>query len=99
MDQLIPGPAAPVEAFRDRRLDRLPWPAPRQPKRWGAPRKEGDRLPNPEAMIEDTTTYPAELPTMDFPKGARPRHPRGAEGSRRRRPPGARRPYSPPGPS
>ena len=27
----------------------------------GAPRKKGDRLPNPKAMIEDTATYPAEL--------------------------------------
>jgi hypothetical protein len=46
-------------------------PAPRQPKQRGASRKKGDRLPNPKAMIEDTTTYPAELLTIDFPKGAR----------------------------
>jgi hypothetical protein len=46
-------------------------PALRQPKQRGASRKKGDRLPNPKAMIEDTTTYPAELLTIDFPKGAR----------------------------
>jgi hypothetical protein len=46
-------------------------PAPRQPKQRGASRKKGDRLPNPKTMIEDTTTYPAELLTIDFPKGAR----------------------------
>ncbi len=56
----------------------LPWkaalydrPAPRQPKQRGAPRKKGDRLPNPKAMIEDTATYPAALVTIAFPKGAR----------------------------
>ena len=46
-------------------------PAPRQPKQRGASRKKGDRLPNPKAMIEDTVTYPAELVTINFPKGAR----------------------------
>jgi hypothetical protein len=46
-------------------------PAPRQPKQRGASRKKGDRLPNPKAMIEDTVTYPAELVTIAFPKGAR----------------------------
>src|SRR4051812_6585191 len=46
-------------------------PAPRQPKQRGASRKEGDRLPNPEAMIEDTAAYPAELVTVAFPKQAR----------------------------
>lgn len=46
-------------------------PAPRQPKQRGASRKKGDRLPNPRAMIEDTATYPAELVTIAFPKGAR----------------------------
>jgi hypothetical protein len=46
-------------------------PAPRRPKQRGASRKKGDRLPNPKAMIEDTVTYPAELLTIDFPKGAR----------------------------
>src|SRR3954463_7140868 len=56
----------------------LPWkaalynrPAPPQPKRKGAPRKKGDRLPNPKAMIEDTVTYPAELMKIAFPKQQR----------------------------
>jgi hypothetical protein len=56
----------------------LPWraalyrrPAPRRPKQRGASRKKGDRLPNPGAMIEDTASYPAELVTLDFPKGVR----------------------------
>src|SRR3954462_319522 len=56
----------------------LPWkaalykrPAPRQPKQKGAPRKKGDRLPNPKAMIEDTASYPAEVVTIDFPKQSR----------------------------
>jgi hypothetical protein len=39
-----------------------------QPKRR---RKKGARLPNPQAMIEDTATYPAELVTLDFPKESR----------------------------
>ena len=43
-------------------------PAPRQPKQKGAPRKKGERLPTPKAMIEDTATYPAELMTIAFPK-------------------------------
>jgi DDE superfamily endonuclease len=46
-------------------------PGPRRPDQKGAPRKKGDRLPNPKAMIEDTATYPAELVTIDFPKQAR----------------------------
>lgn len=46
-------------------------PAPRLPKQGGRPRKKGARLPNPRAMIEDTITYPAELLTIEFPKGAR----------------------------
>src|SRR5439155_1150609 len=46
-------------------------PAPPQPKQKGAPRKKGDRLPNPKAMIEDTATYPAELVMIDFPKQTR----------------------------
>src|SRR4051794_9969561 len=46
-------------------------PAPRLPKQRGASRKKGDRLANPKAMIEDTATYPAELVTIDFPKGPR----------------------------
>jgi hypothetical protein len=56
----------------------LPWkaalydrPAPPQPRQRGAPRKKGDRLPNPRAMIEDTASYPAELMTIDFPKQSR----------------------------
>ena len=44
---------------------------PAQPEAEGAPRKKGDRLPNPKAMIEDTATYPAELVTIAFPKQAR----------------------------
>jgi hypothetical protein len=46
-------------------------PAPRLPKQKGASRKQGDRLANPGAMIEDTATYPAELVTIAFPKQAR----------------------------
>jgi len=46
-------------------------PGPRQPKQKGAPRKKGDRLPNPKAMIEDTAAYPSELMTIDFPKQSR----------------------------
>ena len=46
-------------------------PGPRQPEQKGAPRKKGDRLPNPKAMIEDTATYPAELLTIAFPKQSR----------------------------
>jgi hypothetical protein len=46
-------------------------PAPRRPGQKGAPRKKGDRLPNPRAMIEDTATYPAESVTVAFPKGER----------------------------
>ena len=56
----------------------IPWkaalygrPAPRRPKQKGAPRKKGDRLPNPQAMIEDTATYPAELVPIAFPKETR----------------------------
>ncbi len=76
MDQLIPGLAALVEAFCDvfhpqafSTFQTLI--APRRPKQRGASRKKGDRRPNPRAMIEDATTYPAELLTIDFPKGAR----------------------------
>ena len=46
-------------------------PAPRRPKQKGAPRKKGDRLPHPKAMIDDTVTYPAELLTIAFPKQVR----------------------------
>jgi DDE superfamily endonuclease len=56
----------------------LPWkaalyglPAPRAPKQKGAPRKKGDRLPNPKAMIEDTAAYPSELMKITFPKQER----------------------------
>src|SRR5512135_2833888 len=46
-------------------------PAPAGPKQKGRPRKKGDRLPTPRAMIEDTATYPAELLPIAFPKQAR----------------------------
>src|SRR5207244_56410 len=46
-------------------------PAPPRPKQKGAPRKKGDRLPNPKAMIEDPATYPAELMTIAFPRQER----------------------------
>jgi hypothetical protein len=46
-------------------------PAPRAPKQRGATPKKGARLPNPRAMIEDTTAYPAELVKVDFPKQGR----------------------------
>ncbi len=51
----------------------LPWKAalyarPTTPavKRRGAPRKKGDRLANPRAMIEDTTTYPAQVESIEL---------------------------------
>jgi hypothetical protein len=43
-------------------------PGPRRPGQKGAPRKKGDRLPSPKAMIEDTVTYPAEVLEIAFPK-------------------------------
>jgi hypothetical protein len=46
-------------------------PAPRRPEQKGASRKKGDRLPTPRAMIEDTTTYPAELMEIAFPRTTR----------------------------
>ena len=46
-------------------------PEPPQEGRKGRPRKKGDRLPTPKAMIEDTATYPAEMQTIVFPKVAR----------------------------
>jgi len=46
-------------------------PAPRRPGQKGAPRKKGDRLPNPKAMIEDTRSYPAEFLEIAFPKQTR----------------------------
>src|SRR5437763_4305813 len=47
----------------------LPEP-PREDQR-GRPRKKGDRLPTPKAMIEDVGNYPAEERTIQFPKLAR----------------------------
>src|SRR5262249_55972721 len=37
----------------------------------GRPPKKGGRLPTPQAMIEDTVTYPARLRTIRFPKADR----------------------------
>jgi DDE superfamily endonuclease len=37
----------------------------------GRRRKKGQRLPTPKAMIEDTTTYPAELLEIAFPRRTR----------------------------
>ncbi len=34
----------------------------------GRPRKKGERLPTPSAMIEDTAMYPARLQAIRFPK-------------------------------
>ena len=42
-------------------------PAPHRPGQIGASSKQGDRLPNPKAMIEDTVSYPAELMEIDIP--------------------------------
>jgi hypothetical protein len=39
--------------------------------RRGPRRKKGQRLPTPKAMIEDTTTYPAELIEIAFPQRTR----------------------------
>jgi hypothetical protein len=56
----------------------LPWkaalfarPGPPQKGQRGQPRKKGDRLPNPKAMIEDTAAYPAEVVEIAFPKATR----------------------------
>jgi len=46
-------------------------PAPPVAGRKGRPRKKGDRLPTPKAMIEDVTTDPAELQTVVFPQTTR----------------------------
>lgn len=46
-------------------------PAPRRPGQRGAPRKKGDRLPNPKALLDDLTTCPAELLAVAFPKQTR----------------------------
>lgn len=43
-------------------------PEPRRSGQKGASRKKGGRLPTPKAMIEDTTTYPAELMEIAFPQ-------------------------------
>ena len=40
-------------------------------RKGGRPRKKGDRLPTPKAMIEDTVNYPAVKRTITFPKGGR----------------------------
>jgi hypothetical protein len=37
----------------------------------GRPRKKGERLPAPKAMIEDVATYPAELQDVVFPQTTR----------------------------
>ena len=56
----------------------LPWraalytrPEPPSAGQRGRPRKKGDRLPKPQAMIEDTAGYLAELMTIAFPKVTR----------------------------
>jgi hypothetical protein len=46
-------------------------PAPPVAGQKGRPRKKGDRLPTPKAMLEDVTTYPAELQTVVFPQTTR----------------------------
>jgi hypothetical protein len=46
-------------------------PAPRRPGQKGAPRKKGERLPCPKALIEDTGTYPAQILEIAFPKQTR----------------------------
>jgi hypothetical protein len=48
----------------------LPEPPPAG-RKGGRPRKKGKRLPRPQEMIEDTATYPAEVRTIEFPKGRR----------------------------
>jgi hypothetical protein len=56
----------------------LPWkaalydrPAPPVEGQKGRPRKKGDRLPAPKAMIEDVASYPAEVQTVVFPQATR----------------------------
>ena len=46
-------------------------PEPPRPKQKGPRRKKGTRLPAPQAMIEDTVTYPAELLEIPFPQMSR----------------------------
>jgi len=56
----------------------LPWkaalyarPEPPREGQKGRPRKKGERLPAPKAMIEDVASYPAEVETVVFPQTAR----------------------------
>jgi hypothetical protein len=56
----------------------LPWkaalyerPAPPVEGRKGRPRQKGERLPTPQAMIEDVATYPAETRMVVFPQTTR----------------------------
>jgi hypothetical protein len=44
---------------------------PSQGRKGGRPRKKGDRLPTPKTMIADPAHYPAEVRTLEFPKGNR----------------------------
>jgi hypothetical protein len=46
-------------------------PGPRREGQRGAPRKKGDRLPTPKAMIEDLATDPAQTQTIAFPQVTR----------------------------
>ena len=46
-------------------------PEPRRPKQRGATPKRGARLPNPRAMIEDTTSFPGEELEITFPRATR----------------------------
>jgi hypothetical protein len=41
-------------------------PPPRVPGKPGAPRKRGERLPTPKAMLADSAAYPAEVQTIAF---------------------------------
>lgn len=43
-------------------------PAPPVKGQKGRPRKKGERLPTPRAMLEDTASYPGELIEIAFPK-------------------------------
>ena len=43
-------------------------PAPPREDQRGRPRKKGDRLPTPKAMIEDVATYPAEVADHPLPQ-------------------------------
>ena len=46
-------------------------PAPPVEGQKGRPRKKGERLPTPKAMIEDVASYPAEIRTVAFPQVTR----------------------------